>query len=180
MWNSILALASLCWLEYHKKKWSPQDILDEGEATTLLRLSRRDNRVEFSHQLLQEFFTAYALRHHPLEILQWADDMRWWDTVLMLGGLIERHLIEGRQVGNHAIYHQFVRKILDDGISPHRLLLADALLNNVDEVDADLEEIITESLLESLRRGITLKEKAQIVEIREVLDGLLVSVMQRD
>jgi hypothetical protein len=41
---------------------SPDDVLGEAQASTLLRVQYK-TRVEFVHQLVQEFFAAYAL--HP-------------------------------------------------------------------------------------------------------------------
>jgi HEAT repeat protein/energy-coupling factor transporter ATP-binding protein EcfA2 len=168
------------WLE--DSEWKPRQVLDEGEAATLMRLSRPENRAEFAHQLVQEFFAAYALRLQFDEALRRADALPWWETLLILSGLLEEHTIEGsKKVGRHDNYCQFVRRVLGDGRDVRRLFLAAGLLRSVDKPDRALEHQVTAALAESLRQGATSAHKQAAVdlariagdEVVEALGGLL-------
>ncbi len=70
-------------------RYLPDDVLNEAEAATLVR-TRYKERVEFVHQLVQEFFAAYALRHETKwgEILTHSEDYWWWQTLFLLAGLV--------------------------------------------------------------------------------------------
>lgn len=143
------------WVEHRRLEYKPRKILDEAEAATLMRLSWRENRAEFAHQLMQEFFAAYALRLHPAEALRHADDPRWWETLLMLGGLVRDHTV-------------LAQTTLGDGKDKRRLFLTVGLLRSVDEPDVELEHQVTMTLVENLRQGATLEHKRAAVKLAEV------------
>jgi HEAT repeat protein len=152
------------WLEHRKLEYRSRNVLDEAKAATLMQLFRRENRAEFAHQLVQEFFAAYALRLHPAEALRRADDPRWWETLLMLGGL----------VGDHTA---LVRAVLGGGRDHRRLFLAVALLWSVDEPDGDLEHQVTVALVESLQGKPTPECKQAALELAKIADNEVVEVL---
>jgi hypothetical protein len=170
------------WLERRELEWTPGQILDEGEAATLMRLSRRENRAEFTHQLVQEFFTAYALRLDLDEALCRAGDPRWWETLLMLGGLLEEHPLGGREkVGSHKEHCRFVRRVLGDGSKVKRVFLSVGLTLSVDKPDEESERRVGKALVDSLRQGVTTEHRQAMVwlagivgeESLDMLDRLL-------
>ena len=80
------------------RKESMDDVLFEAQSATLLNVEYK-NRIEFSHQLVQEFFTAYALR----DTSQWGlalrniNDKNWWRAISMMLGLVSDPNIQGSE-----------------------------------------------------------------------------------
>jgi hypothetical protein len=146
------------WLEKEglAGKYAPDDVLCEAEGAKLLRINRRDRVVSFEHQLVQEFFAAYALRQKTEEALRRAGDHWWWEALLMLGGLVADH-------------SDFVRKVLGDGSDDERVFLAVGLLRSVEEPEAEVERRVMAALVGSLQRGVTEAHKRAAVELAKLL-----------
>ncbi|HUW12272.1 MAG TPA: HEAT repeat domain-containing protein [Anaerolineae bacterium] len=130
------------WLDHRRYPWQPRQLLDEAEAATLVHFSVRENRAEFAHQLMQQFFAAYAVRLDPDEILARADDPRWSEVLLMVAGLVHDHL-------------RLVSSVVGDGSDIRRLFLALGLLWGVDHPNEEAEAQVITALAQSLRRGAT-------------------------
>jgi HEAT repeat protein len=123
---------------------SPNDILREAEAATLLRMQSRTS-IDFIHQLVQEFFAAYALRHEAKwgDALSHCDDHWWWQTLFILGGLIGEKSPEA--------HGRFVRLVLGDGSNQQRLFAAIGLLRSVADPPSDLSNRVVESFGRSMK-----------------------------
>jgi energy-coupling factor transporter ATP-binding protein EcfA2 len=167
------------WLKHKNWDWKPMQVLNEAEAATLIRVYRRENRVEYSHQLVQEFFAAYAQRSivHRKEVIDHADDYNWWRTLLMLGGLLEEHTIEEGKVGNHNDYCSLVRDILSGGMGS-RVILAVGLLRSVDETDQTLQREVAIALRNSLIQGVTTEHKQDVAELVHILSDDIVELFE--
>ncbi len=149
----------------------PQDVLGLGRDAQVLVY--RPGPVRFRHRLLQEFMTAWALTAEEGLLTQeflerCVRDTDWWETLLMLGGVVPDHTA-------------LARDVLGDGMDDQRLFLAVGLLRSVDEPDRELERQVTLALVESLRQGATAEHKQAAVELAKIagdeviedLDGLL-------
>lgn len=112
--------------------FTPDDILGEAEAATLLRIRYRD-RVEFVHQLVQEFFAAYALQSQSRwqVALLHCEDIWWWQTLFLLGGRVGSN-------DSSQLFCQFVQEILGDGSNDQRLFVAIGVLCSVENPSVDL------------------------------------------
>jgi energy-coupling factor transporter ATP-binding protein EcfA2 len=167
------------WLKHRHLDWKPMQVLNEAEAATLIRVYRRENRVEYSHQLLQEFFAAYAQRFidHRKEAIGHADDYNWWRTLLMLGGLLEEHTIEVGKVGNHQDYCDLVRGMLSGGMS-ERVILGVGLLRSVDEMDQTLQHEVAMALRNSLIRGVTPEHRQGVAELAHIMSDDVVELFE--
>lgn len=103
--------------------FSAYDVLYEAKAATLVRFSQNEC-VEFTHQLVQNFFTAYALRTPDQwgTVVEYSNDRWWWQTILLLGGIVDDHAA-------------FIRQILGDGSDVERVFLAFGLLDSIEKID---------------------------------------------
>lgn len=105
------------------RKESMDDVLFEAQSATLLNVEYR-NRIEFSHQLVQEFFTAYALQDKS----QWdlalknINDKNWWRAITMVVGLVSDPSIQG----SGGKFKEFIKMVLELN-TPFSLILAVAL-----------------------------------------------------
>ena len=167
------------WLKHKDLDWKPVQVLNEAEAATVIRIYHRENRVEYSHQLLQEFFAAYAQRSidNQKEVIEHSDDYNWWRTLLMLGGLIEEHTIEERKVGNHDDYCNLVRAMLSGGIV-RRVILAVGLLRSVDETDQTLQHEVMIALRNSFIQGVTSEHKRGMAELVDIMSDDIVELFE--
>lgn len=132
------------------------EILTQAQAATIMRISEREDRAEFIHQLMQEFFAAYALRLYPGPAFNHLDDPWWWETLLILGALVKDHTA-------------FTQAVLGDGASASRILLAMAVSRSIENSHRDLEWQVRNRMAESLRSGITKEHRrAALVLFRSV------------
>jgi energy-coupling factor transporter ATP-binding protein EcfA2 len=167
------------WLKHKHLDWKPMQVINEAEAATLIRVYRRENRVEYSHQLLQEFFAAYAQRslNHRKEAIGRGDDYNWWRTLLMLGGLLEVRTMEEGKVGDHDDYCNLVRGMLSDG-KCRQVILAIGLLRSVDETDQTLQHEVALALRKSLSQGVTPEHQRAVVELANIMSDDVVELFE--
>ncbi|MGH7456296.1 MAG: NACHT domain-containing protein, partial [bacterium] len=136
--------------------YKPEYILGDAQAATLIK-RRYNERIEFIHQLVQEFFVAYALRSEAKwqEAISYCEDIWWWQTLFLLGGLIGA---DGADKSLEA-YSQFVQKVLGDGLNDRRLFAAVGLLRSVEnplkenpvkDVSTEVSKIFANSVGERL------------------------------
>ena len=78
-----------------KPSYESDRVLSQAHAATLMRISDSDDRADFAHQLVQDFFAAYALRLEPFKAAEHATERWWWRTLLMLGGLVKSQISYG-------------------------------------------------------------------------------------
>jgi len=111
------------------RREGPDDVLGEAEAATLIR-QRYKERIEFTHQLVQEFFAAYALRRENRweEAITRCDDSWWWETLFLLGGLTAAP----EAGGSPQTWANFTRQVLGDARNDARLFVAIGLLRSVE------------------------------------------------
>jgi HEAT repeat protein len=95
------------------------------------------NRIDFTHQLVQEFFTAYALQKEEKwgEALPYLEQRNWWRTLTMLSGLV----MGGKSQADTERWRRFHNLVLGDR-SSERLALATCLLGAVDWQDDELSK----------------------------------------
>lgn len=127
-------------LTVESDKFTDWEILHEAQAATLAHFSERDNFVEFSHELLQDFFAAYKLRASPASAQFFVKEFAWWLTLIMLGGLIQDH-------------PSFVQHLLALDGDPRVIMLAVSLLDSVDSWNPFLAKNVAAALSRSLRQG---------------------------
>ncbi|HLG17674.1 MAG TPA: SUMF1/EgtB/PvdO family nonheme iron enzyme [Blastocatellia bacterium] len=153
------------------ESYSAEDVFGLARDATLLRWEKRE-LVEFSHQLVQEFFTAYKLMRDVLHgrqqlsdvlALKRIDDVRWWQPLLMLGGLLDAG--EPRPA-NHDSYCRYVRMVLGQG-TENAILLAVGLLAGTARRNDELRGEITSALSNSLKHGATPAHKRAARELAD-------------
>jgi HEAT repeat protein len=128
-----------------ESKYKAEDVLGEAGAATIIRGGDGSN-IEFAHQLVQEFFVAYAHRNKPdyFSITKNSGDTWWWQTLLILGGLVDAY-------ESHQVYELYVRQIADTGKNDLPLFLSIGLLNAVEtEPSEDLSSYITSRFSDSV------------------------------
>ena len=144
-------------------RYSIYDILYEAESATLVRFKRKEF-VEFVHPLVQDFFAAYALRMRD----KWATaedhfgDHWWWQTILMLSGIVENHLA-------------FVQQVLGDGSDSARVFLSFGLLDGIDKFDWwDNPQIINtlRETLNELDQALVVEAASQLRTLRQASNRL--------
>lgn len=151
-------------LAKNKHDYKSGDVLLEAQAATLIQISDSEGRVDFVHQLVQEFFAAYALRLDTPRAIDHAVDPWWWRTLLMVGGLVKNHIVYGEA-------------LLGAGEAPSRILLTAGLLRSVDNPDGRLERHVMERLVESLRFGLTEELKQPTVSVSQIVGDRLVDLL---
>ncbi len=152
-------------LAEHTKVFKSPEFLEFSQATTLLRISRRENRIEFSHHLVQEFLTAYDLRHTPEIALEHLDEVHWWQSLLLLGALVQ-----DRQ--------QFLQAVLGDRSEASRILLSFILLETQGNPDAKEKEGLTESLSACLRDGLPPAQRTTLAELARIAPNPVARALQ--
>lgn len=139
-------------------------MLCEAEGATLLHTSRRDDRAEFSHQLVQEFFAAYSLRHDPAEAIRHVRDLRWWQSLLMLVGLVRDPM-------------PFVRDVLGDGTDGQQTLLAAVLLQCVDQTDECVVSQVSEALAQTIGETVSVEQRRAVAELVVIAPSIIAKVL---
>lgn len=158
------------WLKHKGLEWTSNQVLHDADSATLLRLSSWEERVEFSHELVQEFYTTYALRLHLSEAIRWFDSPKRWRVLAMLGGLLEEHTIEGgRTVGNSELSQKFFQSAIGDGKDVTRLLLTIGLLWSVDKQDEQFQQNVISTLAESLLSTNYQINELAILELQRII-----------
>src|SRR5262249_53736873 len=110
--------AALTAIQRHREglRYKAEDVLDETHGATLVR-RQLGRRVEFSHQLVQEFYVAYTLQDEGWrDAAGHADDPWWRETLLLLGGVLAGGGNEQNK-GSRSWAHfvDFVGLVLGDG-----------------------------------------------------------------
>ncbi len=136
--------------------YTPDDVLGQAEAATLVR-TRYKERVEFVHQLVQEFFAAWALRNRWGEALDHVEDVWWWETFFLLGGLVGADE-----------YPALVAQTMGDGRTP-RLFAAIGLLGSVDEPPPEVSESVIAGLAASVGDRLTEEQERAVRELGRIL-----------
>ena len=136
--------------------YRPEDVLGEAEAATLVRTKYKE-RVEFVHQLVQEFFAAWALRNRWREALNHVEDVWWWETIFLLGGLVGADEYPG-----------LVAQTMSDGRTP-RLFAAIGLLGSVDEPPPEVSELVIARLAASVGDRLTEEQERAVLELGRIL-----------
>jgi HEAT repeat protein len=144
----------------------PQDVLGLGRDAQVLVYE--PGPVRFRHRLLQEFMTAWALTAEEglftQELERCVQNSGWWETLLMLGGLVQDHAT-------------LVRGVLGDGSDDRRLFLAVGLLQSVGKPDREMESQVMAALVNSLRRGVTPAHKQAAVELAKIIGDEVVEAL---
>lgn len=141
--------------------YSPDDILGEAQASTLLRVQLK-KRVEFVHQLVQEFFAAYALQPRS----KWQDaqahceDVWWWQTLFHLGGLLGAE-------NSAESYCEFVLKVLGDGSDDKRVFVAIGLLRSMGDIPPAFSNAVIEAFGRLMEKTLILREGATTLNLTE-------------
>ncbi len=150
------------------EEYSSNDVLGEAEAATLIRTESK-KRVEFVHQLVQEFFAAYALRAESnwQSAVAHADDGWWWQTVFMLGGLVGMD-------GSSETYSKFVQLVLGDSSNDQRLFAAIGLLQSVESPPSDVSNAVVTSFVASVDKNLTPRQQQALQDLVRTLGDEIV------
>lgn len=140
-----------------------EDVFHEGEAATLLRV-RVNERIEFVHHLVQEFFAAYALRHEPKwqQIISRAEEIRWWETLFLLGGILAAQ-------DSFDDYSRFVRRILESSPSERSLFVALGLLQSSEKPPQDIVDAVIARFVPQMDRSLTAEQQKAIEGLKQIL-----------
>jgi HEAT repeat protein len=126
--------------------YSVDDVLFEAEAATLIRLEI-EKRLEFVHQLVQEFFAAYALYKDEARwsvATEHAEDIWWWQTIFFLGGLLNA------DVSTHSC-SRFMTAVLGDQLSELRVVATIGALRVVEDAPSELARHIAVAFASSIK-----------------------------
>jgi HEAT repeat protein/energy-coupling factor transporter ATP-binding protein EcfA2 len=141
--------------------YKPDDILGEAESATLLRIKYKE-RVEFVHQLVQEFFAAWALRKRWQEALNHAEDVRWWEILFLLGGLVYAEDVDA--------YCKLVKQTLGKGKNTQCLFVSIGLLRSVSEnPPEDISEEVINRFASPISRTLTAEQRRAARELERIL-----------
>ena len=141
--------------------YKPDDVLGEAESATLLR-TKYKKRVEFVHQLVQEFFAAWALRNRWQEALNHAEDVRWWNILCLLGGLVYAEDVDA--------YCKLVKQTLGKGKNPQCLFISIGLLCSVSEAPPeDISEEVINRFASPISRTLTADQRRAARELERIL-----------
>jgi HEAT repeat protein len=145
---------------------TPDDVLGEAEAATLIR-QRYKERIEFSHQLVQEFFAAYALRssEHWNKAISCCEDPWWWETLFLLGGLTA--IPEAN--GSPENWIAFTLSILGDCENDPRLFVAIGLLCSVESSDSDVTSKVMEAFIRHVAIPLTENQQRAVQELGRII-----------
>lgn len=144
----------------------PADVMGEAEAATLLRL-RHNQRIEFTHQLVQEFFTAYALRTQEKwnVALNHCEEPWWWETLFLLGGLTA--IPEAG--GSSELWTQFADRVLGNARSDRRLFLSIGMLWSVEGGSAEWSVSVIRKIVASINLPLTNEQREAAKELARLL-----------
>jgi len=140
-----------------------EDVFFEGEAATLLRVQVNE-RVEFVHHLVQEFFAAFALRHEPKwqRIVSRTEEIRWWETLFLLGGILAAQ-------DSFENYSKFVRQILESNSGERSLFVAIGLLQSSENLPQDIVDAVIERFVSQTGNSLTVEQQKAIDGLRQIL-----------
>lgn len=157
-WNKSLAAIRK---SIGDSSFSPDDVLCEAQASTLLRVQFK-KRIEFVHQLVQEFFAAYALYPESKwqDALAHCEDVWWWQTLFHIGGLVGAENSAQR-------YSELVRRVLGDGYNEHRVFAAIGLLRSVENPPSELSSVVLEAFGGLMEKNLVLREGATTLNLKE-------------
>ena len=148
------------WLEEYEaernQECSAAELLEFAQAATLMRFSRREKRLEFSHHLVQEFFSAYDLRQAPDRALEHLDEVHWWQPLLLLGAMVQDR-------------HSFLQKVLGDRTEASRVLLTFILRDMQEKSEEKAQDSLADDLTACLGRGITTEERSKLAELARIM-----------
>ncbi len=137
------------------------DFVEQGCDALLLRFTdpRRRN-LAFWHQILQEYLTAAYLERHLVrlddeELRRLASDPWWWETLVLLSGLVE----DGPAL---------IDRLVDEESSVEALLLASALAANTRDEYSDLSSGLIARLVEKLEQGLDEATRVAATELASV------------
>jgi HEAT repeat protein len=148
------------------RKETPSDVLGEAAAATLVRWSHNEC-IEFCHQLVQEFFAAYALRSPGRwdEAIACCQNLWWWETLFMLGGLAAIP----ETGGSPEKWAALTRRVLGDGQSEPCVFVAVGLLGSVEDPAPALGEEITAALVAHTEVPLTEGQQRAAQELGRIL-----------
>ena len=155
--------------------YSAEDVFNEAEGATLVRW-QFDTKVEFVHQLVQEFFSAYALRDEGLwqNAIAHTEDVWWWQTLFLLGGLTS---IPGSG-GSIDKWIKFTSQILGDGKNDERLFVAVGLLRSIENPDAATSRQVLEAFYDSVSDTLTQRQMGAVRELERILGDEVIKAFE--
>lgn len=150
-------------------RYSVDDILGEAEAATLIR-TELGTRVEFVHQLVQEFFAAYAIwsKGKWKNELFRARDEWWWQTLFLLGGLQSANDIHD--------YTEMVESIMSQGPSDQDYFVAIGLLQSAENIPTDLSNSVTQQFISWVQYPLTPSQQRTTEELVRTLGDQAIEV----
>ena len=122
-----------------------------GLARDAQLISYRSEFLYFSHRLVQEFLSAWSLKEREKELTSiylksLIQDSDWWETLLMLGSLVQDQ-------------NQFACNVLGDGLDVQQCFLAVTLIKVTGEHDSLTVKRVTDFFADSLGTGLTPEHK---------------------
>jgi sugar transferase (PEP-CTERM system associated) len=140
-----------------------------AKQSMLVRWAQREKRIEFTHQLIQEFFNAYSFLGNESAILDRVNNYDWWGSFVMLGGLLDEHVIDGvKHVGAQHRYEEFVSRLLQTNPRTDAALLAFGVLCTASSPAAELRHRVTGELGRALEGGVF--ELAALIALMKVAE----------
>ncbi len=144
----------------------PGDIVGLGRDAQLLVYG--PGPLRFRHRLLQEALTAWALAEdgelRRAAAARYAGDTGWWETLLMLGHMVDDPEILARQILDESSSEDPDQP----GQAEQRLFLALGIVGSMDRVDAMLRQQMLAVLSRSLAQGVNDSHRAAARALAEV------------
>ena len=140
----------------------PLDVFLEARSASLLRIQRNE-QVEFVHQLVQEYFAAYAMKDERSwsSAFQNIENVAWWETIFLLGGLIDNVSRE--------LFTEFLKRVLRRGDSDYSIFVAVALLQHVENPELETRKIVYESFISSVGETLSELQKKSVFELGRLI-----------
>jgi HEAT repeat protein len=157
------------------RRESPDDVLGEAEAATLIR-QRYKERIEFTHQLVQEFFATYALRRENRweEAIAHCEDSWWWETLFLLGGLT----VALEAGGSPQMWAALTRQVLGDARNDMRLFVAIGLLRSIEVPEATVSREVLEAFVASVDERLTPEQQRATRELERILGDEAIEIFE--
>lgn len=156
--------------------YTPDDVLCEAESATLMRTKSKE-RIEFSHQLVQEFYAAYALKKNEkwkIDLEKLALNIKWWQTLFFLGGLLfEKNEPE--------LYNKFVSQLIETGsdINNNKIFASLGVLLSVDEPPENIKTTILQEFINSIGKRLTNQQEKILQELVRILGNpVIVEILE--
>jgi HEAT repeat protein len=142
------------------------DVIYEAEAANILRVIPNE-KMEFAHQQIQEFFTAYALRDPS----QWnivienndSENESWLQTIFLFVGLLDE---------DQGQISQFLHKLLDTGgseIKRRRTFLALGCLVSLENQNSEDINFVIQALIDVIGGDLNAIPENIIAQMKEKL-----------